>query len=216
MMSNWIPIYVDVITYLCHLFKLVYLISICINRPFMVISIQWCHLTMEELPLSRQDHFNGLVQDCSKSIANAMELLQSCTKTLILWLPYLSNGNSFTSKPIFLYRNRPQLPLIMLSSYVARVWIEAIPITKCALFSTGTHIFLMKSFIIMFPVCPIWFQDPILKMLSSNRGCTTHLRSSEYPVRQWHICLHVSFLCVTQPLAQIVALQENENKMYSW
>ena len=25
-------------------------------------------------------HINGLVQDCSKSIANALEVLQSCTK----------------------------------------------------------------------------------------------------------------------------------------
>ena len=29
------------------------------------------------------DHTNGLVQDCSNSIANAQELLQSCTKPLI-------------------------------------------------------------------------------------------------------------------------------------
>ena len=28
-------------------------------------------------------HFNGLVQDCSNSIANALELLQSCTKPSI-------------------------------------------------------------------------------------------------------------------------------------
>ena len=30
-----------------------------------------------------QDHIDGLVQDCSNSIANAMELLQSCTKPSI-------------------------------------------------------------------------------------------------------------------------------------
>ena len=28
-------------------------------------------------------HIDGLVQDCSNSIANALELLQSCTKPLI-------------------------------------------------------------------------------------------------------------------------------------
>ena len=28
-------------------------------------------------------HIDGLVQDCSNSIANALELLQSCTKLLI-------------------------------------------------------------------------------------------------------------------------------------
>ena len=30
-----------------------------------------------------QKHFNGLVQDCSNSIANALELLQSCTEPSI-------------------------------------------------------------------------------------------------------------------------------------
>ena len=30
-------------------------------------------------------HFEGLVQDCSNSIANALELLQSCTKPLICY-----------------------------------------------------------------------------------------------------------------------------------
>ena len=41
---------------------------------------------------------------------------------------------------------------------------------KYTLFSKGTLICRMKSLIIMFLVCPIWFQDPILEMLSSNRG----------------------------------------------
>ena len=31
------------------------------------------------------DHLNGLVQNCSNSIANAQELLQFCTKPSILW-----------------------------------------------------------------------------------------------------------------------------------
>ena len=44
------------------------------------------------------------------------------------------------------------------------------PSPKYTRFSKGTHICLMKSLIIMFPMCPIWFQDPILKMLSSNPG----------------------------------------------
>ena len=30
-----------------------------------------------------REHFDGLVQDCSNSIAYAMELLQSCTKSSI-------------------------------------------------------------------------------------------------------------------------------------
>ena len=36
-------------------------------------------------------HIEGLVQDCSNFIANALELLQSCTKPLI-WYPYKCNG----------------------------------------------------------------------------------------------------------------------------
>ena len=34
-------------------------------------------------PDSGRRHINGLVQDCSYSIANALELLQSCTKPSI-------------------------------------------------------------------------------------------------------------------------------------
>ena len=30
-----------------------------------------------------QDHINGLVQDCSNSIANTLEFMQSCTKPVI-------------------------------------------------------------------------------------------------------------------------------------
>ena len=32
---------------------------------------------------SSREHIDGLMQDCSNSIADAMELLQSCTKPLI-------------------------------------------------------------------------------------------------------------------------------------
>ena len=39
---------------------------------------------MGEISLSKQDKYNdGLVQDCTNSIANALELLQSCAKPLI-------------------------------------------------------------------------------------------------------------------------------------
>ena len=37
-------------------------------------------------------HIDGLVQDCSNSIANALELLQSCTKpSTFYWLPIIKN-----------------------------------------------------------------------------------------------------------------------------
>ena len=54
--------------------------------------------------------------------------------------------------------------------------IDAVPIAKICMFSKGIHICFMKSLIIMFPVLPIWFQDPILKMVSSNQSCRTLLR----------------------------------------
>ena len=37
------------------------------------------------------EHIDGLVQDCSNSIANALELLQSCTEPLIYNIKELSN-----------------------------------------------------------------------------------------------------------------------------
>ena len=36
-----------------------------------------------EITLSNYYHIDGFVQDCSNSIANALELLQSCTKPSI-------------------------------------------------------------------------------------------------------------------------------------
>ena len=53
-----------------------------------------CNLTAVQVPSNRknmgkrltkchQEHTDGLMQDCYNSIANAMELLQSCTKPLI-------------------------------------------------------------------------------------------------------------------------------------
>ena len=43
-------------------------------------------------------HINGLVQDCSKSIALAMELLQSCTKPLILIMHIMDPNGTDLSK----------------------------------------------------------------------------------------------------------------------
>ena len=45
--------------------------------------IQW-HTKLNLLFLTEfKAHIDGLVQDCSNSIANALELLQSCAKPLI-------------------------------------------------------------------------------------------------------------------------------------
>ena len=48
----------------------------------------WCLLSLAETLLKqrqKQAHIDGLVQDCSNSTANALELLQSCTKPSIWW-----------------------------------------------------------------------------------------------------------------------------------
>ena len=39
----------------------------------------------EEISLSARWHLNGLVQDCSISIADTLEILRSCTKQLFYW-----------------------------------------------------------------------------------------------------------------------------------
>ena len=47
--------------------------------------LQFIYFLSLQKYISRKDHYDyidGLVQDCSNSIANAMELLQSCTKPL--------------------------------------------------------------------------------------------------------------------------------------
>ena len=50
----------------------------------------WQHILVEYrywigplVPTCEVAHFDGLVRDCSNSIANALELLQSCTKPSI-------------------------------------------------------------------------------------------------------------------------------------
>ena len=39
--------------------------------------------------LQTAQHIDGLVQDCSNSIASSLELLQSCTKSLLSTLSYI-------------------------------------------------------------------------------------------------------------------------------
>ena len=45
----------------------------------------------ERLKTLRIGYFDGFMQDCSNSIANALELLQSCTKPSIWIFIYISN-----------------------------------------------------------------------------------------------------------------------------
>ena len=45
-------------------------------------------LIINHVGYTRASHFDGFVQDCSNSIANALELLQSCTKPLIWCIQY--------------------------------------------------------------------------------------------------------------------------------
>ena len=67
--------------------------------------IWWCDVQWYNLPWSRlvDYYIDGLVQDCSNSIANALELLQSCTKPLILFsysmsLSFDRSGSFWTLK----------------------------------------------------------------------------------------------------------------------
>ena len=55
-------------------------------------------------------YIDDLVQDCSSSIANALEILQSCTKPPIL-SSYLHNGISYTGKMTSLYWIRAQIAI---------------------------------------------------------------------------------------------------------
>ena len=50
-----------------------------------VVSLLTATYPLESSPL--EIYINGLVQDCSMSVALAMEILQSCTKPLI-WIIY--------------------------------------------------------------------------------------------------------------------------------
>ena len=43
-------------------------------------------------------HIGGLVQDCSNSIANALELLQSCTKPSLWFINTLRLGDAYVSE----------------------------------------------------------------------------------------------------------------------
>ena len=58
------------------------------------------------------DHLDGWVQDCSRSFANAMELLQSCTKPSIL----SSQCDFLYCKDIFKLNQGPECDALMLSS----------------------------------------------------------------------------------------------------
>ena len=55
------------------------------KRDWKQVSQQWSHVLSTKSVIHDffLDNINGLVQDCSNSIANALELLQSCTKPLI-------------------------------------------------------------------------------------------------------------------------------------
>ena len=50
---------------------------------------------LENILKSYTDHTNGIVQDCSNSFANTLELLQSCTKPSI---SYHSNNMQYYSE----------------------------------------------------------------------------------------------------------------------
>ena len=58
-------------------------VQILANKVLIWLRRKW---EIDKLPLqaNQRDNINGLVQDCSNSIVNALELLQSWTKSSIL------------------------------------------------------------------------------------------------------------------------------------
>ena len=57
------------------------------------IQISWLSDNLND-EISELDYFDGLVQDCSNSIGNALELLQSCTKPSIWWNGFILQNHS--------------------------------------------------------------------------------------------------------------------------
>ena len=51
--------------------------------PWIKIDTMYWAVIVLDTPKPGEHHIDGLVQDCSNSIANAMELLQSCNKPSI-------------------------------------------------------------------------------------------------------------------------------------
>ena len=70
----------------------------------------------------RNDHIDGLVQDCSDPITNALELLLSCTKP--------STYNSITkartamSLGVYVTDSRSHLQAVYALSYFVYVWLR--------------------------------------------------------------------------------------------
>ena len=60
------------------------------HETWKIFSIIFTNLQITVLPFVKLEHLDGLVQDCSNSIANALELLQSCTKPSTLWKENIS------------------------------------------------------------------------------------------------------------------------------
>ena len=84
---------------------------------------------------------DSLVQDCSTSIANALELLQSCTKPSILL-----HHSQFSSKK---YSVKTQFHLICTTILVPRVALaifSIMPITKHLIMNNLTHCGLLTGY----------------------------------------------------------------------
>ena len=70
-------------------------------------SAEWQPICVSLILLTHDDHLDNLlvVEDCSNSIANALELPQYCTKPSIYWPPIFklewaaSNGNRYPPYP---------------------------------------------------------------------------------------------------------------------
>ena len=82
-----------------------------------------------------------------------------------------------------------------------RVWIDTFLSPKYPLFSKETHICIMKSSIILYPVHPILSQDAILKMLSLNPEAFLWFSC--------HLCNFIStWLCISHVYSWILTWKD--------
>ena len=63
--------------------NLVAITGTTIRVPYHTVDVAATHMNIGCRDFIYRSYLDGVVQDCSNSIANAMELLQSCTKPLI-------------------------------------------------------------------------------------------------------------------------------------
>ena len=102
--------------------------------------------------LVTRHHFDGLVEDCSNSIANAMELLQSSTNPSTYWLyPMWSMVNHILNENLVILGNVCFVPILCLYSQRDLIcWFSYdfrdcfIPVTSCTLWRLNIFLVIIR------------------------------------------------------------------------